>query len=149
MAARDAGIDAIAAPEMSAKLVDAVVREFLHRGLTVNSSHGYNSDRQLHGLVMSFVSRDGRPLTLIAARGGQVSNDHYPYYEALFDDKMDLVQSHMFYFDVAGMEGAEGWPVLILSSIVAGILTVFAPLFHMSISVPLVRSLFMRRSARR
>src|SRR5688500_14352437 len=37
MAARDAGIDAIAAPEMSAKQVDAVVREFLHRGLTVNS----------------------------------------------------------------------------------------------------------------
>ena len=125
MAARDSGIDALAAPEMPAERVDAVLQEFLRRDLAVESSRGYHSNAELHGVVMSFVSRAGEPRTLLVARGGQVSNDHYPFYEALFDDKMNLVRSHMFYFDVAGLEGPDGWPTLLMVSFLMGLLIMF------------------------
>ena len=114
MAARNAGIDPMSAPEMSTANVDAYRKKFFAEELVVKSASGYDSNSGLNGLVVSFASSDGRTYNLLAARGGQVSNDHYPYYEALFDDQGNLLKSQMFYFDVAGMEGADGWPVLIL-----------------------------------
>ena len=62
--------------------------------------------------------RDGRPLLFIGVRGGEVSNDHHPYYEFLFSNEssggnLKLLSSQRFYYDVAGMEGME-WPVFLM-----------------------------------
>jgi hypothetical protein len=107
----------MSAPEMPAANVDAYREKFVAEELAVKSASGYDSNSGLHGLVVSFASSDGRTYNLLAARGGQVSNDHYPYYEALFDDQGNLLRSQMFYFDVAGMEGADGWPSLFVVAV--------------------------------
>jgi hypothetical protein len=84
-------------------------------GLLEAGEPGYVDAKQLHGLVYELEGAGGEALMLVAARGGEVSDDHYPYYEVLFEGDGQggwrLASTRRFYFDVAGMEGAE-FPVL-------------------------------------
>ncbi len=87
-------------------------RDALNRcGVLVPSSPGYDSAKSLRGICSEFNDGHGSDLVFFGLRGGQVSNDHYPYYEILFDrtagGDLKLIESQMFYFDVAGMEGME------------------------------------------
>jgi hypothetical protein len=66
---------------------------------------------------MRFRTHDGESLSILSARGGQVSNDHYPYYEVLYDENLDVFHSQMYYLDWAGIEGFEGLPTFIVASI--------------------------------
>jgi hypothetical protein len=45
---------------------------------------GYGDAKTLSGIVVEALGRDGRPLLFVGVRGGEVSNDHHPYYEFLF-----------------------------------------------------------------
>jgi hypothetical protein len=76
---------------------------------------GYGDARKLDGIVVEALERDGRPLLFVGVRGGEVSNDHHPYYEFLFTSgapnrRPRLLSFRRFYFDVDGIEGAE-WPI--------------------------------------
>jgi hypothetical protein len=78
---------------------------------------GYTDAKQLGGIVVEARGRDGRPLLFVGARGRQISNDHYPYYEFLFtsdspDGPWKLLSFQRFYYDVAGIEGVE-WPAFL------------------------------------
>ena len=78
---------------------------------------GYANAKRLSGIVVEALGQDGRPLLFVGVRGGEVSNDHYPYYEFLFTTDSPgalpkLLSSQRFYYDVAGIEGAE-WPVFL------------------------------------
>lgn len=75
---------------------------------------GYPNAKQLSGIVVESVGRDGHPLLFVGVRGCEVSNDHYPYYEFLFTgdslgEPLKLLSVNRFYYDIAGLEGAE-WP---------------------------------------
>lgn len=63
----------------------------------------------LSGTLYELVGARGERLMLLAVRGGEVSNDHYPYFELLYEDRgtggLILVAKRRFYFDVAGLEG--------------------------------------------
>lgn len=146
MAARARGLDAMSAPTMPDENVQAILDQFLQSGLTATSSPGYKSNKGLHGLVMAFEADSGEQMTLLAARGGQVSNDHYPYYEALFDSRMQLQQSQMFYFDVAGMEGMEFWPMLIPAATLSAIVISLASLTQVLIVSTRIRRTHGRRT---
>ena len=65
---------------------------------------------QLNGIVTEFVTDDNCKYIFAGLHGGQVSNDHYSYYEFLFvekDNQYELVRKQRFYTDVAGIEGLE------------------------------------------
>jgi hypothetical protein len=81
-------------------------------GLLEKGEPGYTTAKELSGMVVEALGRDDRSLVFVGVRGGQVSNDHYPYYEFLFttdlpDGQLKLLSSQRFYFDVAGSEGLE------------------------------------------
>lgn len=85
-------------------------------GLIAPSEDGYDSERSLRGIVVDAVDPAGARLVYLGLRGGQVSNDHYPYYELLFtapagSSDLKFVRGQRFFFDVAGIEGAE-WYVM-------------------------------------
>ncbi|NJL78204.1 MAG: hypothetical protein HC917_04030 [Richelia sp. SM2_1_7] len=45
----------------------------------------------------------------IAANGGQISNDHYPYYEFLFElpkgeTSAQLIANNRFFYEISGVE---------------------------------------------
>lgn len=94
-------------------------------GVLVPSEKGYNSAHQMSGVAVRALDKSGSPFLFIGLRGGQESNDHYPFYEMLFRGNNDssefhLIRSQVFYFDVAGMEGWE-WPAIWLYIAIPGI----------------------------
>jgi len=110
-----------------------LVDKFRHSDLTAKSSEGYDSGAELRGIIVGFSGPSGENRLLLALRGGQVSNDHYPFYEVLIEGANPLsfhvLHSQMFYFDVAGLEGLE-WPVTLVEAafLSAPIVLIFAVL---------------------
>lgn len=78
-------------------------------GLLVAGNKGYPDAKLLRGRAWELKSADHQPLLFISAQGREVSNDHYPYYEFLFDNTNPanpvLLSHNRFFYDVAGFEG--------------------------------------------
>jgi hypothetical protein len=75
---------------------------------------GYPDATCLSGAAVEVEDAQGGVTLVVGLRGRQVSNDHYPYYEATLRRAVDgwrLERVQRFFYDVAGMEGAE-WPRL-------------------------------------
>lgn len=122
----------------------ALVRD---TGLLVQPGEGYEKEAGLRGgVIVDACDRAGGRLVVMGLVGGQVENDHYPYYELVFAGSpgstgLAYVGGQRFFHDFAGIEGAEWylvWPVLFLPAVVLGI-----PLFT------LVRILAMHIRRRR
>ncbi len=102
------------APSMSAERLLTAYRLLEDSGRLEDGAPGYDNARKLRGILVEATDRDGRRLLFAGVSGGEVSNDHYPYYEFLFADEpaggpARLLSFQRFYYDVAGMEGIE-WP---------------------------------------
>jgi hypothetical protein len=86
-------------------------------GLLASSDEGYESRNFMRGTLVTGIAADGTRLLFLGMVGGQLSNDHYPYYEAVFRLDSDVVPRYLsgnrFFFDVAGAEGFE-WYVMFL-----------------------------------
>jgi hypothetical protein len=106
--------------------------------LLYNGAPGYRDQaRELRGIVLVAQGKNGQRYLLAAVSGGQVSNDHHPYYEFLFrlpeqDPAPILLSSRRFFYDVAGMEGMDGlalWPAfflvgMVIVTLVVGVLSI-------------------------
>lgn len=74
---------------------------------------GYESEAEtMQGVITVGTANNGAQLALVSLKGGQVSNDHYPYYEMVFhidpsNSTLTFVRGQRFFYDIAGMEGAE------------------------------------------
>jgi hypothetical protein len=125
-----------ASERLSPEELDLLYDRLEGTGKLVEGAPGYDHAKELAGLVLEAEGRGGRRYLFVAARGRQVSNDHYPYYEFLFrasergaDPR--LLSYRRFYYDVAGIEGVE-WPVAFAALLLLGalllalILTVWA-----------------------
>jgi hypothetical protein len=68
---------------------------------------------KFRGTVIEFEDQSGQSMLLASLTSGQVSNDHFAYYELLFPMKGaqlgELGRWNKFYYDVAGIEGLEWW----------------------------------------
>ena len=101
-------------------------------GLMAASDPGYHSETFLRGIVVDAFDPAGTRLVFLGFHGGQVSNDHYPYYEMLFaapagSTDLTFVRGQRFFFDIAGIEGSE-WHVLGLGFSLLGMPIAFAAL---------------------
>lgn len=84
------------------------------------------SGEELNGVIIITKTTNGSELIFFGATGGEVSNDHYPYYEMVFEKDSHTGQLHFlhglrFFYDVAGLEGLEWysvWPFLSIAGIV-------------------------------
>ncbi len=91
---------------------------------------GYEEHFYMNGFAITGQSATGQSLLYLSIFGGQVSNDHHPFYELLFnfsDGHYELIDSQVFYVDVAGIEGMEFGPLAFFGfiSIIVG-LTLFS-----------------------
>ncbi len=105
------------AQEIPADRLGSLYQILKDTGQLEDGEPGYPDAPQLSGVVVEALGRDGRPLLFVGVRGREVSNDHYPYYEFLFTSDslggpLKPLSSQRFYYDVAGMEGAE-WPAFL------------------------------------
>lgn len=101
-------------------------------GILAQPDEGYSDSDLLHGVVIDGTDSAGRRLVFAGMAGRQLSNDHYPYYEMLFSSSdgtngLRYVRGQRFFYDVAGIEGAEWyvfWPTLSLLGIVIGLVAI-------------------------
>ncbi|HBA85785.1 MAG TPA: hypothetical protein DCZ95_17010 [Verrucomicrobia bacterium] len=97
-------------------------------GLLANPEEGYSRADFLAGILVDAYDQTGARLIFACLGGRQQSNDHYPFYEFVFEeppnsDGLNLVRGQRFFYDVAGIEGLEWyvmWPVLSVIAIVVG-----------------------------
>ncbi len=110
-------------------------REALDRaGLLFAGDPGYAYAKELHGHFALGRNRAGVLLLAAALAGGEVSNDHYPYYEAVFSVStgrtVTLLRTRHYWYDVAGLEGcAHILPAVFLVALVAAAWSVVGLLY--------------------
>ena len=103
-------------------------------GLMEAPDEGYNFSDMLRGIVVDAQDGIGQRLVFVGVTGGQLSNDHYPYYECILKEtannrRLSFIRGRRFFYDVAGIEGCGWyiiWPYLFLAGvmIVLPILTI-------------------------
>lgn len=75
----------------------------------VDSASGYRGEDRLNGILIEAERPDGTRILIASLKSGQVANDHYVYYELVFEpgDPYELISMTRFNYDLAGMEGME------------------------------------------
>ncbi len=100
-------------------------------GLLARPEPGYEEEAaRLGGVVIDAVDGAGRRLVVLGLGSGQVENDHHPYYEMVFTGApgapgLAYAGGHRFFYDVAGIEGAEWYvagPLLCLPLVPIGLI---------------------------
>jgi hypothetical protein len=96
-------------------------------GALIPSESGYDSLHGMLGLIAETVTHDGRKLVFMGLRGRETSNDHYPYYELIFEKKgskgkPEFIRGQWFFFDIAGFEGTEWFVMWLFFFLLASIL---------------------------
>jgi hypothetical protein len=118
IALKDEGRLPASPPPMSPDRLAQLYSKLAGTGRLEAGEPGYERAMDLRGVVIEAESADGGLLVFVGIQGGEVSNDHYPYYEFLFsgsgpEDDRRLLSAQRFYFDVAGIEGME-WPAFLI-----------------------------------
>jgi len=70
----------------------------------------WDTTKNIRGEIIEFVTEDSVKYYHAGLNGGQVANDHYPFYEILLvakDNKIELIKKQKYFYDVAGIEGLE------------------------------------------
>ncbi|MCJ8280751.1 MAG: hypothetical protein MJK14_12880 [Rivularia sp. ALOHA_DT_140] len=84
--------------------------------------------KRLEGIVVEAEDKNQQPYLFIAVNGGQISNDHYPYYEFLFEipknastsSSPKLIANNRFFYEIAGVEGILEWHFIWIFFIIIG-----------------------------
>mgnify|MGYP001043212750 CR=1 FL=1 len=97
-------------------------------GLLARAQDGYTSAGLLRGFIVEARDRSASQLVFLSATGGQVSNDHYPCYEMVFErdprsGQLTFINGQRYFFDVAGIEGVT-WAALWLVASFIGVVVV-------------------------
>ncbi len=103
---------------MEAELLRSLHGRLDSEGLLIEGEPGYDEAKILRGTVIEALGADKKRYVFVAVKGYEVSNDHRPYYEFLFQankqtSDLKLLSRKQFFYDVAGIEGFE-WPVMFL-----------------------------------
>jgi hypothetical protein len=98
-------------------------------GLLVPAKTGCPHAKRLSGVLLELEGETGEALTFVAVNSEEVSNDHYAYYEVVWSvpsgggDPRALSATRFFY-DIAGIEGAEWWVMWIAFAVLGNAITV-------------------------
>jgi hypothetical protein len=121
----------------------------LQNNCLVKPEPGYDRAGMLNGVIVLAKDALEEVYILMSLKGGESSNDHYPYYEFAFHEqnetgKLELLNSQIFFYDLAGFEGFE-WYVffiifVIISALISGVLTTLVFLWD-KVFVVLLRKL--------
>jgi hypothetical protein len=127
-------------PRETAKSLDdgGLYDLLVETGLLAEPQDGYMSAGLLNGVVVQARTASGAELVFVSATGGQVSNDHYPCYEMVFErqpqsGQLAFVRGQRFFYDVAGMEGAEWYAIWFAISTTGVVLAL--PIVTLTVSV--------------
>jgi hypothetical protein len=78
--------------------------------LLVDGEPDYPFAKRLNGFAAIGPARSGDTLVVLALKGSEMSNDHYPVFDFAYvcgvrEDRCRLIQQNLYFEDVAGIEG--------------------------------------------
>lgn len=81
--------------------------------------------KRLEGIVVEAEDKKGQAFLFIAVNGGQISKDHYPYYEFLFESPQGkstpkLIANNRLFYEISGVEEIFQWYYIWIFFIVIG-----------------------------
>lgn len=88
------------------------------------------------GLIVLGRDRQNQPIVFMGIQGGQVENDHYPYYELIFREiegspgEWTIAAQRTFYIDIAGYEQLDLGYWIFVSVMWFGLLSPIPLLFY-------------------
>ena len=104
-------------PASEQPVEESILRAFTaalaERGELRQGNAHYRQATELHGHIAIGKDQDGRDLYIAALSGGEVSNDHRPYYEMVAtpvgSDRVTINRLRFYWWDLAGVEGFGHW----------------------------------------
>jgi hypothetical protein len=98
-------------------------------GLLVPGEAGYPHAKRLGGVLLELEDETGEALTFVGVKSGEVSNDHYAYYELVLSAPPGTgsprrLSEIRFFYDIAGIEGVEWWVMWIVFGALGNAITV-------------------------
>ncbi|MBI4617501.1 MAG: hypothetical protein HY720_28070 [Planctomycetes bacterium] len=120
------GLLATLPPQLADDKIPELMELFKSTGVLVEEepSMVYSPVEWLRGFAVTAAARSGEELLMLGLCGPQVSNDHYPYYEAFFgrrgqDAPWTCLSTQRFFYDSAGLEFLEGWSLWTAAALAA------------------------------
>lgn len=107
------GLLAASDQPIDASVLRVLIEAMAERGLLRRGDPGYERATELEGHVVIGKDQSGKEIVVAALVGGEVSNDHRPYYEVVAeqvsDGKVTIKRSRFYWWDLAGGEGLAHW----------------------------------------
>jgi len=84
-------------------------------GVVVDPTPGFSGPyaRHIRGFLVDGRTRSGERVWIFSGIGGEVSNDHHAVYDLQFSDSGAVMKVHVYYEDIAGIEGLRWYPVAV------------------------------------
>jgi hypothetical protein len=125
---QDAGLRPPTLPGVDEADLDRLATVIADPANLVRPDPGYDGNRSLCG-TLAAVDWDGASGLIAGLSGQQISDDHYPYYEwwiATEGDRPHVADRTVFFYDVAGVEGAAWWQLSLAIAVMC--FTLWGPL---------------------
>jgi hypothetical protein len=126
--------------KISDELLKEIAAMIYKSGILDRGEPGWDMSMKLKGYIVDFITAHDERFVYAGLKGGQVENDHYPFYEFLFKQEQGnfkLIHKQIYYYDVAG---AEGFEYSIISPLFSLFLTVITSIL---IGIILLRHLLL------
>src|SRR5262249_17183787 len=85
-------------------------------GAVVDSTPGYTGPyaRYIRGFLVDGRKPSGERVWIFSGIGGEVANDHHAVYDVQFSDTGAVTKVHVYYEDIAGIEGVRWYVVAVI-----------------------------------
>lgn len=113
--------------------VEKVCRRLFMSGVVLDGAPRYAYAKYVRGFLLVGRTRSNDRVWIWSAIGSEVSNDHHPVYDFQFADSGELTRFHIYFEDIAGIEGAR-WSVVAVVAFIAGMLLLIATFTIVSIT---------------
>jgi hypothetical protein len=103
---------------MSSERLAAIWHALDAANLLLGGGPDYPDTKSLFGYAGTAKLQDGADVVFAAVMGSEYANDHYPYYEVVFEQRPEglvIINSLWFFEDIAGIEGARWYGVSVLA----------------------------------
>ncbi len=123
-------------PLLESKELDSWHQKLMDTDMVRSPSPGWESSDQREGMVFVGRDRQNQPIVFVGIQGGQVENDHYPYYELIFREiegspgEWKIAAQRTFYIDIAGYEQLDLGYWIFVSVMWFGLLSPIPLLFY-------------------
>lgn len=98
-------------PKINRENLEILTKTFLNSEIlsAPSNKHYFERANRFRGKVIEFITTENKSYYHLGLTSGEISNDHYPYYEFLIERSKTkkILKNQTYFYDIAGIEGLE------------------------------------------